>query len=804
MNQKTMWYTVLQGQAGEEHLDTSMKVLFVLDGTMTVRCQDESTALKKEDIYHINPGLSWEIVRADHVLYGEAVYAVPFLSTLLGSDTVMFYCNSAADDTHSYQDLRDLFYRLTAEYTARTRSTDLLLDTLLLALLDTMAEHYRIDEGKLAGAESETDSRMREIMQYIVSNLDKEISLSSLADEMYVSTSTLSRIFKKSTGVYFADYVSRLRVQAAVPQLAFSDQSLTQIALGCGFTNSAGFSRTFRKYMGMTPTEYREQHRKEAARVREEEKKKEDTIREQLRKMGYEKVREGTTEQIRIDAGMENAPSLNRNWNEIINIGALYDLTRANIQFHVTYLQEQLHFSRVRVWNVFSQRLLFTDGKSMGLYNYDLMDQALDFLVQHKLKPFLDFGRRPDTAIRSDGQRIFYNEDYIPFAGFEQWQSAVTAFLRHITVRYGLEEVSSWYYELTYYSVAEKSETAYYGGNFRFLDAFEYLHRQMRALIPGALLGGSGAVIAAEWEMQNRFAQGCIQRGCIPDFLSFKLFPVDDARLERDLPGKRPLSEDASEEMQIAAMRELLETSGLAGRGTKLWITEWNNSISNRNYLNDSCFRAAYLVHKLSKISGLVDKIAVMAGSDWISSYMDTVGILNGGIGILSKDTIRKPAFYALEFLNDLGDRVLANGEHLLATRDESGGIWILCSYYSWFRRSHVLGSGDMDLSTCRNMTFEDEKPLKLEIDLMHPGKPGTWSIKKQILNADHGSILDAWADFGCSTELSRGDIKYLAAVSVPALSEEKRLLHAPGETLHLSVTMQPQELTLLHLYRQD
>ena len=66
----------------------------------------------------------------------------------------------------------------------------------------------------------------------------------------------------------------------------------------------------------------------------------------------------------------------------------------------------------------------------------------------------------------------------------------------------------------------------------------------------------------------------------------------------------------------------------------------------NRNYLNDSCFRSAYLTAKTVELWGMTDMTAVMGGTDWVSNYIDTNKVLNGGVGILTKDTIGKPAFY--------------------------------------------------------------------------------------------------------------------------------------------------------------
>lgn len=805
MNEKTMYFTVHRLSGREEHLETAMKILFILDGKMRVRLQDGEFDLRKEDILLVNPGLSWEgEVQDGSVLYGEAVYSASFLSEAVQSNTMIFYCNSVVDDAHSYQDLRDLFYQLTAEYTARTRKSDLLMDQLLLGILDTLVEHYQVDLNTQSGGESESDFRMRRIMQYIIANLDKDINLTGLADEMYVSTSTLSRIFKKSTGVYFADYVMQLRVRLSLPQLAYSDQSLTQIALSSGFANSATFSRAFRKYMNMTPSEYRESHRKESAEIQKEEAEKEQEIRAELKDLGYEEPERETTNHVVLDIKSIQPVPFRKNWNRIINIGALFDLTRANIQFHVSFLQEQLHYTYIRVWNVFAKRLLFTDGSRGGTYNFDLMDQALDFLVEHKLKAFLDFGRRPDMALRTGGKGIFYNEDYIPFESREAWQRAVTVFLRHILMRYGQDEVSTWYYELSSNDAIQDGTPALYAGDFTYFEAYAYLYREIRRLIPGAKFGGTGAVIIRDWKSQNQFIRQCLEENVVPDYLGYLIFPYDDVRLSDGSTGRVPSQDEAMEEKQVGQIRQLMQDTGLDRRGVQLWITEWNNSISNRNYLNDSCFRAAYLVHKLVRIADQVDSIALMAGSDWISSYMDTVSILNGGIGLLSKDTIRKPAFYAMEFLNQMGDELLAKDDHYILTRKRSGDLYLLCYFYSWFQRSYFLQSEDVDLKKYRTMHFQDEKPLRLLIDIQNPGSSGTWLIKREILNQEHGSVLDAWASFDYDSDLGRQDVKYLDAVSTPGLAQNSIALRSDGGTIHLEITMKPQELSLLHIFRKE
>lgn len=791
MNSKTMYFTVEKTRGEKSVFEIHLRVLCVLEGTVSIAYQDVAYTMNQGDLCLLFPGI--EVETKGDALVAEAVYNLSYLSSILPEGCRFFSVNSALDDQNSYQDLRDLFSRLTAEYTVQTHHSDLWMDSLLLQVVDTLVEHYQVGENSTGGGFAGSDQRMQQIFHYIVTHLDQDISLSELADSMYFSTSTLSRLFKKNTGMYFADYVMKLRVEASLPELDYSDAPLTQIALSCGFANSAAFSRAFRKTMNMTPTQYRQQHREEAKKRREEEEKQQERIRQELKNLGYEKAEHDSIENVFLDLAAAESASLHPNWNRIINIGALFDLTRANIQFHVSFLQKEGHYTTVRLWNVFSQRMLFTDGTS-GVYNFDLYDQTLDFLVQQHLTPFLDFGRRPDMALRPDGKRVFFNDDYIPFADARHWQNAVCALLQHLATRYGIDEISGWTYELTFDAMQEEEGRAFYGGAFRYYDAWNFFCREVRRRIPGAEVGGSGASITMEEKELEHFLDECIADDCVPSFLSFRLFPMDDVRVGTGRDNR------AGEEHQIRMMRSLMEKKDLSRFGTKLYITEWNNSISNRNFLNDSCFRAAYIVNRIGKMTEEVDEIAIMSGSDWISNYMDTPAILYGGIGILSKDTIQKPAFYALDFLSHLGEEILARGEHYIVTRTKGGELRILCSYFSWFLRNEKK-EGQTELERWQSVHYEKETPLHLVIEISHLPQNGTWTIRREILNSEHGSILDTWAMLGYDTTLSRRDVKYLSTVTTPALAMEKVQVAHQGSRIRLELTMEPQEVSFISLY---
>lgn len=787
-------YIIKKVKSEGENLSLDLTVLFVLEGSMTVRYLDDQILMKKEDILLISPGISFKISDVQEALCAEALYSPALLADTVGNRKLNLYADSTRDSMHSYQDLRSIFHELTGEYAADDHLSNAAIDASLLKLLDCLIEHYQMSEDPLY-ARNESDTRMQEITQYVIHNINGEINLSELAEEMYVSTSTLSRLFHKNTGMYFSDYVNKLRVRQSLGLLRHSDQNLTRIAMTCGFPSSSAFNRSFKKETGMTPSQYRQQTQSEAEK-RRREREEEKQIREHLREKNNQTDMPG----IYIDAADSQKKTYQKVWGKVINIGSLYDLTRANIQQHVLYLKEQLHFPYIRTWNIFSTKLNFSDGITPNQYNFDMIDQALDFLIQNQLKPFLDLGRRPDTAIRNDRSSVYRNEEYVYFRSRKNWENAVSAFFSHIVRRYGMDEVSAWIFELSRDpDHTLKEQKMYEDPHYHYFHPWSWFYRQARLQIPAAMIGGMSSLVDHDRSFLDNFFAECRENNCVPDFISFSLFPYEFNGPEDDADSEHTATQDKYyEAKQIRYIRSLIDKNGLEDK--KLFITEWNTFISNRNYLNDSCFRSAYLVQKVSELWDEADLLAIMAGSDWVSSYMDTTGLLNGSIGLLSKDMIRKPAFFAIQFLNRLGKYFIGKGEHYIATMQDNGDLYILCFYFSWFQRNHLMQSENIDLKKNRQAVFSDEKPLDLRVQIDNCKWEGKYFVKRRILNRASGDILNEWGNFQYENDLSPQDIQYLQEITAPQIFLEKKAVDA-DHRIELTISLEPQEVSLFHIY---
>ena len=82
------------------------------------------------------------------------------------------------------------------------------------------------------------------------------LSLGSLAKELGYSVKYLSHLFKKKTGVGYAEYLRTLRIKHAVTLMDFGLQSVKNVALLSGFSDPLYFSSVFKKEMGVSPKEY--------------------------------------------------------------------------------------------------------------------------------------------------------------------------------------------------------------------------------------------------------------------------------------------------------------------------------------------------------------------------------------------------------------------------------------------------------------------------------------------------------------------------------------------------------------------
>ncbi|MGI2297279.1 response regulator transcription factor [Paenibacillus sp. GXUN7292] len=103
----------------------------------------------------------------------------------------------------------------------------------------------------------ESRSEIISIKNYVVTNLDKPLSLSAIASEVGYNAQYLGKLFLEATGENFKAYVTRIRMEKAMELIWNTNKKIYLIAEEVGFTNYRYFSTLFQKHTGISPTEYK-------------------------------------------------------------------------------------------------------------------------------------------------------------------------------------------------------------------------------------------------------------------------------------------------------------------------------------------------------------------------------------------------------------------------------------------------------------------------------------------------------------------------------------------------------------------
>ena len=147
-----------------------------------------------------------------------------------------------------------LFLQLMALSMEEQVHPSLMLDyTLSLLLLEVTAEQKRtqtLPARKLPPV-------ILSICEWIRENYYRSFSVAELADLFGYQADYLSSLFKKHMSISLTEYTNRLRIEASKTHLANYDLSIKEAAYSCGFPDEKYFMKVFKKFEGMTPTEYK-------------------------------------------------------------------------------------------------------------------------------------------------------------------------------------------------------------------------------------------------------------------------------------------------------------------------------------------------------------------------------------------------------------------------------------------------------------------------------------------------------------------------------------------------------------------
>ncbi|WP_113846008.1 GH39 family glycosyl hydrolase [Enterococcus durans] len=648
----------------------------------------------------------------------------------------------------------------------------------------------------MSGSTDHEDELFFKVLNYIDQNFQQRISLNEIAEYFFVSSSYLSKFFKKMTGQNFLTYLTNKRLLLAEKKVKNTSDSMLQIALDTGFPNFNSFSKAFKNQYNETPSLYRKKY----AHI--SEKNTHDGIPPKIENLLKIKNQSHTIENaIEINTDL-NGTVKSESWNYLINLGSIDSILRYGFSNQIQDLQQEVHFKYGRVWQVLESDII-VDGQSGQEVNFRKFDEVIDLLLDNDLIPFIELGDKPfiinkDTKRRIKGQRS-------PFLFFENknWERIFNKFMQHIINRWGRKEISKWKFELWKPNLTvmlDKDSFMKEGSLYKqetklYLERFNKINQIIKSHVPGIEFGGCGFSIDLEDNYLEEFIDTWEKESIKPDFLTVYLYPMNPISTSKKSVFENHISTDKHYfKNKIVRLNQVLSQSSFSN--IPIIVTEWNFSISNRNFLQDSCFKGAFVVRSILECASNVKGFGYWLLSDLYGDYNDTKQVIHGGAGLITKDNIKKPAFYAYQFLSQMGNQILFRNSELIVTKNRNENYHILMTNFKHLNQYYFLhDESEVDLAMYNNL-FEDNLAEELTIKLCQLDQ-GYYRVKSQFINQENGSIVEQLAMIGDNSALRKQEISYLRNTAIPTLSLKTKKVADDG-VLEFTQTIRSNEIRLI------
>ena len=130
----------------------------------------------------------------------------------------------------------------------------------IVRMLSVFSQHLAMVSNQLVVRQEHPEPAMvSRAKEFIEDHQAEDLSLTDVARAVNASTFYFCKVFKKSTGINFTDYVSRVRIEKAKNLALNPNLRISEIAFEIGFQSLTHFNRVFKRITGMSPTQYRAQ-----------------------------------------------------------------------------------------------------------------------------------------------------------------------------------------------------------------------------------------------------------------------------------------------------------------------------------------------------------------------------------------------------------------------------------------------------------------------------------------------------------------------------------------------------------------
>ena len=377
-------------------------------------------------------------------------------------------------------------------------------------------------------------------------------------------------------------------------------------------------------------------------------------------------------ETISIDATARGTP-LPHFWEHMFGSGRAILSLRESYRQDLRDVKKITGMQYIRFHAIFHDEVGVYDEDAQGnpVFNFSYVDQIYDGLLANGVRPFVELSFMPKKlASNKDALHAFwYKQNVSPPKDYAKWDEMMTQFAKHLIERYGIDEVSQWYFEVWNepnidFWVGQPQQPTYF-------ELYDHTARDLKAVSSRLRVGGPSTAQAA-WA--DAFIKHCADNKVPVDFVSSHVYGNDKAEdvfgTHEQIPRNRMVCR------AIGKVHDQIKSSAMPNLPL-IW-SEFNASYANEPDVTDASYMGPWMADTIRQCDGLVDEMSYWSFSDVFEEQGVVKQPFYGGYGLIAAGGIPKPAFNAFLLLHRLGDERLGTAsEDVLVTRRKDGTLVI-------------------------------------------------------------------------------------------------------------------------------
>lgn len=751
---------------------SNLTCFFIAKGEAVVKINHQQLTFGPGDFIFINMNDTAEIISLvtpevqTFKLSMSNVFLLKRYESYLSS---RFNCHSlltGSDDEYLIGQLKQILSQLIIQYFSADKAKYLKTAIHLQRVLLILIENFQINI--FNNQQFKYSDKLTDVFDYIHAHYREPIKLEDVAQNCFMSTSTLSRVFQQQTGIKFNTYINELRIQMSLNDLLYTQDSIDKLSLNYGYTNSKTYRIQFKRLFDVSPTEYKQiffNKEKEDTEDRFLKPKANEVVIEDIEilqeyidlkpEKSYftESKGQKATFQIESEHVREQGHS-----EVIVHVNSLEDLFLDEIKKQLVMIKKDIGCHYVGVKNLFhvvpSSYTVFQQTKLAQFSPFSRFDIVIDFLRQNNFGVYYQLSLTDYEQVSS-----FYSQDHQEFFKYIEYMTR-NEFLPdwRVTIQFEKQDIK------------------------KGIKIFKTLREKIKKINSKIGVGVELPFGYPDYRFKTEEDEWVFRKEVLEvvEFVSYQSEP------------NYAIKEPNLSEFELFVTKDVQSAKNRLrswGIDVPFVLSEWNTLTGDTRYKNSYYFRGALIVHDLVKLEPLIS-----AYGFWLNTFLfegkhqRAEAVKYDGLELLHYYNCRRPVYFSLSLYRRLRGKVIATGDYFTLTTF-NGHYQLLVWNAQYFSPNLSL-----------NDNYLKSKSLELEITSSNVPK-GLYQVKKLTLSKDHGAVSYSYDRFSSQQILDEEAHQYLSYITHPKMDVfDKEFL----DGLRLNCFLEPNDVCLYEFFKLE